>query len=74
MRGWEAQRKCVRCMQGMLWFFVEINIHSCGESATRTPKVFCRPGTTFRYDVNLPLTFTFVPFSERRPQVGHRAI
>ena len=39
-----------------------------------TPKVFCRPGTTFRYDVNLPLTFTFVPFSGCRPEVGHRAI
>jgi hypothetical protein len=39
-----------------------------------TPKVFRRPGTNFRYSVNLPLTFTFVPFSGPRPQLGHRAI
>ena len=33
-----------------------------------------QPGTNFRYDVKLPLTLTCVPFSGRRPQVGHRAI
>ena len=44
MRGWEAQRKCVRCMQGMLWFLLLVRF---GESLPWSPPTsssFCLSG------------------------------
>ena len=37
-------------------------------------KSFAGPVLTFGTGVNLPLTFAYVPFSGRRPRLGHRAI
>jgi hypothetical protein len=50
-----------------------IIIISSGGIWTRR-KSFGAPVSTFGTDVNLPLTFTYVPTSGRSPQVGHLAI
>jgi hypothetical protein len=39
-----------------------------------TPKVFCHPGTNFRYRREPPSNFHVCPTSGSPPQVGHRAI
>jgi hypothetical protein len=49
-----------------------LEIRSGGIWTSRT--CFSAPVLTFGTDVNLPLTFTYVPMSGRRPQVGHLPI